>query len=154
MTTVQTEHATTNTIQNRDGSTTVTTTTVTNTYTFNQAGNMTSAQQQTQVERVTLGTYVASWRATTTSANLSYRDAARQFGAGNLLAFQNSFLDTRGTLARYPGVQLQDIKDHPGRYIVHGVGLTAGFAIGGPAEGLITAVHALHTAYDLEKEVH
>jgi RHS repeat-associated protein len=105
---------------NADGSTRFTDTTTTNTYTFNQAGNM-SAQQQTDTK---------SWTATqgggmqtsssTTTTSLSFQDASRQFGASNLGAFQRSFLDTRGTLALFPGTVAADARAHKGAYIAHG----------------------------------
>ena len=116
--------------------------------------NSVRATRQTQVDQSTIGTYVAHWDTTTTTKSLSSRDAARQFGIGNLGAFQNSFLDTRGMWARYPGYQLQDIKDHPVRYARDVGTLVGAELIGGPVGGLITGVHALHSAYELEKEVH
>ena len=48
----------------------------------------------------------------------------------------------------------QDVRAHPGRYLLHVVALAAGPALGlgEAAEGLITAIHGLHTAAELNKE--
>ncbi len=43
---------------------------------------------------------------------------------------------------------------HPGRYAADVGTIVGAEVIGGPVGGLITAVHALHSAYELEKEVH
>ena len=62
-----------------------------------------------------MGTYVTQWRTTPTTVNLTYADAEGQFGRDNLLAFQNSFLDRRGTASRFPGQVATEAKEHPGR---------------------------------------
>jgi RHS repeat-associated protein len=150
--TVVSKDATVNT--NKDGSITTTSTTTTQTYTFDQSGNMTNGHQQTVGTQLTMGPDGAQSNPINASSQLALRDAMHQFGAQYAEMFQNGFADTRGMWARYPGAQWQDIKNHPGRY-ARDVGTIVGAElIGGPVGGVITALHALNSAYELEKEVH
>jgi RHS repeat-associated protein len=127
------------TTTNADGSTTFTDTTTTNTYTFNQAGNMTGQQQTETTSYTTSQSGDIQTSHSTTTKSLTYGDAAQQFGANNLGAFQHSFDDTRGTLGRLPGTVAADAHAHPWAYTFHVVEIGAAFT---PAGALGVATEA------------
>jgi hypothetical protein len=129
VTTVNVYSSTQTKTTNADGSTTITGTFTVQTYNFNQAGEMTSATQQTEVTTSTISQSGTTNQTQTseTSTTLNRNDAIRQFGNENLGAFQQSFIDTRGTLARLPGTVAADAHAHPWAYAGHTVELGALF---------------------------
>jgi RHS repeat-associated protein len=102
---------------NKDGSTTLTSTTTTQTYTFNQAGNFTGGQYQTEGTTTTIGANGQTMtQPVTGSGTLTVRNAMHQLGVGAVDMFQAGFADTRGTLARFPGIVAVDAKANPRKY--------------------------------------
>jgi len=119
---------------NPDGSITMTSTSTTQTYKFNQKGQMIDGHQETVGESLTIGARATTSQPINASRDLSTRDAMHQFGIQYVDMFQRGFEDTRGTLARYPGVQAADVRAHPGRYALKGVEVGALFTPGGAYE--------------------
>jgi len=133
---------------NKDGSISMTSTTTTQTYTFNQAGNMTGGQYQTEGTALTIGANgQTTTQPITDSGKLTIVNAMHQFGAGAVEMFQSGFADTRGTLARFPGTVAADAKAHKGRYFfqVAEVGLLF-VPVAQEAEGIKMSVE-LHVAF-------
>jgi RHS repeat-associated protein len=106
-----------NVVTNQDGSITMTSTTTTQTYTFNQGGNMIGGQYQTEGTALTVGTNGQATKPISDSGTLTLGNAMHQFGAQAVDQFQSGFADTRGTMARLPGTVAADAKAHPGAYI-------------------------------------
>ena len=88
-----------------------------------------------------------------TNRDIDTKQATQAIG-GELVGQAQTLASKPDRLGYFAASVGNDIHDHPGRYLLHAVGLAAGPALGlgAEAEGLITAIHALHTAADLSKE--
>jgi len=100
-------------ITNPDGSITMTSTTTTQTYKFNQKGQMIYGREVTLGEQLTIGPRGTPSRPIHAARDLSGIDAMHQFGTGYVDMFQRGYEDTRGTLARVPGDVAADARAHP-----------------------------------------
>ena len=126
----------------------ITTTTVT--ATFNKANNkFIGATTETTSERVSSDAF---GRNVVSDQTDSGPQAMTTGQFTNFLNNQDEAVDP-GQAVWFARATGQDIAAHPGMYAAHVVGLAAGPVLGLPVEveGLITAVHALHTAADLLK---
>ena len=132
------------------GNVIATTTTVTANF-EKKTGKFMSATTETTSETISadaLSRNVVSSRTRTEPQSLT----AGQFT--NFLNGQGEAVDP-GAAVWYAGAQAHDITTHPGRYAIDVAVLAAAPALGleEAAEGIITAIHALHSAYELQKEV-
>lgn len=137
-------NTTTVTTYNSDGSVASTQTTRTVTVWENHFGN-----DQGKV------LYAAQYTNGATSAGKYIDPAVAASIIGNHAISQARDMATRPDYVdAYVHTQAQDIVRHPGRYLLHAAGLAAAPALGlgEDVDGVITAIHALHTAAELEEE--
>ncbi|HEV2288628.1 MAG TPA: hypothetical protein VGR81_06710 [Candidatus Acidoferrales bacterium] len=139
VTTVTLRSTDANVTTNKDGSITMTTTATTQTYKFNSAGNLISGQSQTVGTAFTMKGDQYTTQAINSSRTLTSAEATRTLGGTDF-----SHMDTRGTLARFPGTVAADAKAHPFQYL---------FKVG-EVGGLFFPVAQEYEGFKLSLELH
>jgi hypothetical protein len=90
---------------------------------------------------------------TTTTSPISQKEAVSALGTAFFKTQQEAATPSGGYY--FAAAVAKDAKAHPTKYAIHAAGLALPFLhLPVLAEGLITGVEALHTAYDLREEVH